>query len=267
MTSVAILGMGHSLSQYMQEFESAGSKRFTDETWAINSVMYWLSPLLITSGIAMDSMWRDERMDGGKWKKYVANMRGCGLPVITDKADPDWPNLQEYPLKEVIADIWPNAKSEQQLIPDLENTINFALALAIYRKFTEIHLFGCDFRAQDDPYKIAAVKDALENIKPWWFAYHDREIVERRRDREPGEPTAMYLLGIADARGIKTIVCPGSTLGGCDRPRYLYGYQDQPDLFGEHEKQRLAEEKQKEYTKLIRDIYRNEEEPDDKTGA
>jgi len=232
--SLSIIGMGSSLSSYLQDFESAGHRRPTDEVWAINSAMYWLSPRLLTHGIAMDSFWRDERMDDGKWKQYVANMRECSLPVYTDTADPDWPNLIEYPLAEVISDIWPGAKRMEDVIPDLENTINFALALGISREFDEISLYGCDFRLHDRQSLLFQRADELEKIKPWWFVFHDRDIVKGRRDMEQGEPCTMFLLGVAHQRGIKVSIPHGSTLCNMDRTRYVYGYQTAPDVFKEN---------------------------------
>lgn len=231
MTEITIIGMGHTLSQYFQDFSSNGHKRVGDEVWAVNDAMVWLSPRLITHGIALDSYWRDERMDNGKFKQYVANQRECGLPIYTDVADPAWPNTIAYPLKEVVTDIWPNAKEEADIIPDLENTICFALALAIHKKATQINLYGCDFRIPDNPYLVAAVADGLEDINPRWFAYHNREVVEGRRDMEPGEPTTMFLLGVAHARGIHYYIAPGSSLCNMDRGRYVYGYQEEPKIF------------------------------------
>lgn len=233
MTSISILGMGHSLSSYFQDFESNGYTRPTDEAWGINSVMSWLHPKLLTMGIAMDNFRRDMEMDGGKHKQYVDNMLNSGLPIIADVAYPEWSHVTAYPLREVVSDIWPNATALDQIIPDLENTINFSIALAIHKKFDEIRLYGCDFRRKDSPPMLYAVGEALEKIKPWWFAYHDRDIVRGRRDLEPGEPCTMFLLGVAHERGIKVMIPKGSTLCNMDRGRYLYGYQEPPDPFGE----------------------------------
>ena len=235
MTSVAILGMGFSLFDYVQDFESGGYKRPTDEVWGINSVVSWLNPNLLTMGIALDNFHRDMEMDDGKHKQYVENMVNSGLPILADVDYPEWPNVKAYPLKAVLLDIWPNATSSAQIIPDLENTINFAIALAIHRKFDEIWLYGCDFRRKDNPPTLYAVGDALEKTKPWWFAYHNRQIVQHRRDMEPGEPCTMFLLGIAQERGISIRITHGSTLCNMDRGRYYYGYQYQPDPFNERE--------------------------------
>lgn len=235
--SVAILAMGHSLSNYFGDFESNGYARPHDEVWGVNSVMCWLGPKLLTHGIAMDNFNRDLKMDGGKYTQYVENMVTCGLPIIADVAYPEYPNVEAYPLKEVLDDIWPGAREfSGHVAPDLENTINFAIALAIHRKFEAIYLYGCDFRAPDNAYTIASVKEGLEEIKPWWFAYHDRNVVKHRRDLEPGEPTTMFLLGVAYQRGIHFQVTPGSTLCNMDRARYFYGYQEQPKMWESDER-------------------------------
>jgi hypothetical protein len=231
--SLSIVAMGPSRISYEQDFESNGQVMPTTEVWMVNSCCYWYGPRMFTHGIALDAFDRDEVMDGGKWKQYVENITDCGKPVIADKKYDRWPNVERYPIEDVVSDIWPDAKCIDDIVPDLENTISFATALAITRKFDEIHLYGCDFRLRDRPQLLYERADKLEKIKPWWFVFHDRDIVRGRRDQEPGEACTMFLLGVAQQRRIKIVIPPGSTLCNMDRSRYVYGYQDAPDVFKE----------------------------------
>ena len=226
--SVSIIAMGHSRERYLHDFDRNNYSRPTNEAWGVNSVMYWFGPELLTHGIAMDNFERDMEMDGGIHKAYVEKMLGCGLPIMADVEYPQWPQVQAYPIDDVVDDIW---SGPELPLPDLENTINFAIALAIHRKFDELRLYGCDFRLRDDTSALMQVHGALEKIKPWWFIYHNSDIVKFRRDLEPGEPTTMFLLGVAHARGIKIHIAEGSSLCGNDRGRYAYGYQKQPVIW------------------------------------
>ena len=230
--SLSIVGMGHSLTDYLQDFERH-YKKPTSETWGINSVGVWLRP--IDKIIALDNFRRDLTMEGGKHVQYVRNILDSGIPIISDVADPEWPQVEAYPLERVVRNIWPSARRDDHCRPGLANTINYALALAIADGFTEIRLYGCDFRRSDDKYLIYALADAHHD-KPYWWPFHCRELVDHRRDLEPGEPQTMFLLGVAHQRGISIAIPPTSSLCDMDRAFYFYGYdRDQPKVFKDEE--------------------------------
>ena len=250
--SVAIVGMGSSDTQYKQDYESAGRKLFTTETWVVNSGAYWYGPEMFTHAIALDDFERDEKMDGGKHAEYVRKIVGCGKPVIGPVLYDRWSNVEAYPWQEVRADIWPDAKSLADIIPDIENTITGAVALAIQRKFDVIRLYGADFCFTDDAYLVASIADELEPIKPRWFVFHDQRIVKERRPREPGLDGTMWMLGVAHARGIKVKVCRGSTLMNQDRGRYVYGPQEPPEIFPSNEKEEALKQAMDDYNEAVR---------------
>lgn len=233
MSSVSILGMGSTLFSYLQDHER-DYRRPTDAVWAINSVGAWLHDIDLI--IALDNFRRDMRMDGGQHIPYVQNMLRRGKPIISDVADPEWPQVEAYPLREVIANIWPDATRADQCAPWLQNTVNYALALALTRGFEEIRLYGCNFLANDNAFTLAAVaRDDEENNVPWWFSYHRPAVNKGRRMGEPGLETTCWLLGIAHARGCRIWIPQGDSLMNRDRNMYWYGFEEQPDPFMEND--------------------------------
>ena len=242
-SSVSILGMGATLSSYMQDFERDYCKP-TDQVWAINSVGVWLRGCDML--IALDNFRRDTFMDNGAHRQYVKNILTAGIPVMTDVCDAqlfeelDIPPaaVEPYPLREVIANIWPEAKRNEDCFPWLQNTINYALALAITRGFTEIRLYGCNFLANDNPYTITSVAQADADNSwplPWWFSYHRPGVNKGRRMGEPGLETTCWLIGICHARGINVVIPKGDSLMNMDRYAYWYGPQLDIDPFEEDE--------------------------------
>lgn len=230
-TSVSILGMGNTLFSYFQDYERE-YKRPTDSVWAINSAGVWCHDIDMI--IALDNFERDLRMDDGAHVTYVLNILKRGVPIMSDVTYPDWPKVQAYPLREVIADIWPQAKKNEDCFPWFQNTVNYALALAIARGYKHIRLYGCNFVMGDSPWTLSAIAedDAKQNL-PYWFAYHRPAINKGRRIGEPGLETTCWLIGIAHARGITVHIPAGDSLMNADRAMYWYGPQTQPDPFEE----------------------------------
>lgn len=240
MTSVSILGMGATLSSYLQDFESNGYQKPTDQVWAINSAGVWLRNCDML--IALDNFRRDTFMDGGKHRQYVKNILTSGIPIMTDVVDAELfeeleippAAVEAYPLREVISSIWPEATSSSHCFPWFQNSVNYALALAITRGFKEIRLYGCNFVANDNPFTIAAV--AQEHVeRPYWWVYHMAPINKGRRLGEPGLETTAFLIGICHERRIDLWIANGDSLMNRDRAMYWYGYEDQPDPFEENE--------------------------------
>jgi hypothetical protein len=228
-SSVSILGMGSTLFAYLQDFER-DYRRPTDDVWAINSAGVWLHDVDMI--IALDNFRRDLTMDGGAHETYVQNILKRGVPVMSDVTDSQWPQVQAYPLRDVICSIWPEAKRNEDCFPWFQNTCNYALALAIARKYTHIRLYGCNFMAGDNPYTIAALAQEHED-KPYWWAYHMRPANKGRQLGEPGLETMCWLIGIAHQRGIEIHIPDGDSLMNKDRAMYWYGPNEQPDPFEE----------------------------------
>lgn len=166
----------------------------------------------LTRIIAMDDLKRDSHTH----PDYVKAITTAGIPVITCTAYDEWPCTQDYPLGAVLPHIGRCR---------LDNSINYALALAMYEGFDRIGLFGCEFTKID-----ADWIDRDMSPNPPWFTFYQDDAILHRRGREPGVETLMYLLGICDGRGIDVVVPDGSTIFDQDRPNFFYGYQEQPKL-------------------------------------
>ena len=112
-------------------------------------------------------------------------------PIITSKAYSFAPTSETYPLEEVVNHIY---------IPYLNTTVAYAFALAWYEGFKEIRLFGCDFTY---PNSHAA---------------------------ESGRGNVEFLIGLATADKVKTIIASTSTLMDMNVKRKFYGYADHIDV-------------------------------------
>lgn len=158
-----------------------------NEVWAINHMGKLLRDVDLI--IAMDDLMREkERYEG---------MLNTDVPVLTSKAYDEF-NCIEYPLREVIKDLNPTESS--YLGTYLRNSVTFAVAYAIYKKFDRISLYGCDF-------------------------YYDGG-----SKSEQARANCEFWLGFAHARGIKIEVSKGSTTLDMNKPHIFYGYKDQPQI-------------------------------------
>lgn len=223
--SLAILGMGGSYSWF--EYQIEHGERPAEDIWAVNNVGIWLKdaqpPFVPDLVIAMDDLKRDE----DEFADYVRDMTSLPYPLLTCTKH-DYKNTFEYPIKAVMKYLWPRATRMDECRPVIDNTICYAFALAIYRGYSTIFLYGCDFRFPDEPIMIDDWRMEHKG-KPYWYVYHMAEPMMRRRDREPGLTTLCYLIGHARERGIEVRLPQNTTLFDMDRPFYCYGYQDQPD--------------------------------------
>ena len=179
-----------------------------NEVWAINNALVSTdgpAPDLI---IAMDDLERDEEVNS----RYVEGIVNSGCPVITTRHFDKWPTTVAYPLKEVLS-ILPTISSTRKTL--LLNTVNYALAYAIYLGAGRIGLFGCDFSMKDDDwlldYALKAWTRKYPN-PPDWFKYYHESTLERRAALEPGENATAFLIGFARGKGIEIVIPPTSTL-------------------------------------------------------
>ena len=219
MTSVAILGLAvWSLpdQEMLTEF---------DEIWTINNSdsAYGYKTDLI---IAMDDFGRDYK----NHPRYVDKIVNAGVSVLSTKPDERWPNVEAYPLQEVY-DWLLQFHDEPELI--LDNSCNYAFALALLRETDPIGLFGFDWV---QPYKqidldCAALRWADKGYDaPDWFKYYERDVLARRQPGEPGVEAFHFLFGIARARNVDFMFADNTTILNQDRDRYFYGYQEQPKI-------------------------------------
>lgn len=166
--------------------------------------------------------------------RYVKDIVEAGCPVLTTAHKPQWPTTEAYPLQEVVD--WLN-------IPPylachiLTNTINYSLAYLGYKGAKTIRLFGVDFTRHDEKSIVSRQINFLDRNKwPDWTVYYMEALI--RTPVEPGMDGCLWLMGNLNGRGIEVClpVTPdeqqfqSTTLLDMDRPRFFYGYQEQPDV-------------------------------------
>jgi len=216
--SVAIVAMGPTLHDYLAACGSHGyTNRFTDEVWATNDAGFWLHTVDLI--MAMDDF--NENLE--TWPHWIDLLCGRDVPVVTScpmnlTTGEQFKNAVAFPLDEVEKDI-PKIGNKR---PPYDNTSNFALALAIHRRFSWIGIFGMD--------NMLPSYDWVDGDPAKWRQYHTKK---KRVPSEPCDIFMAYLIGIAQARGIQIFIPDGSTLCDFDRPPYYYGYENQPN-YNEH---------------------------------
>lgn len=186
---VVILGLGPSVTQYLEITKRAGSrKKFCDEVWTINA----LGDVFACDRVFhMDDVRVQEIRAAAAPDSNIAAMlewlKTTKTPIYTSRAHAKYPALVEFPLEAVLNDIG---------FAYFNSTAAYAVALAIHLGVQKITLMGLDFTYPN--------------------AHH----------AEKGRACVEFLLGIAAARGIKLSVPRQSSLmDGChDVQERLYGY-------------------------------------------
>jgi hypothetical protein len=160
------------------------------EVWAVN---YMASVIRCDKMIALDPLDHpdiDNQFPAGQMKW----LRETQFPIISCKKV-DGLNIEEYPLKEV-TEVFGGFKY-------FNNTVAYAVALAIYKGAEEIAMFGCDYYYVDPD-------------RPDWTA----------KALETGRACVEFWLGVAVARGIRVVIAASSSLMDQNLGRPLYGYCD-----------------------------------------
>ncbi len=116
------------------------------------------------------------------------------VPVYLCNKHPDIPNSIRYPIEDVLKFMGPELDpySDGQYFA---SSIAFMIALAMYERVDEIHLYGLDFIADEE------------------YGFQ--------------RPNVEYLVGVARGKGIKVFIPKGSAI--CEFS-YIYGYQLPPDV-------------------------------------
>lgn len=186
---VAILGLGPSIDQYLEITKRLGGRsRFCDETWAINALGNVFDCDLI---FHMDDVRIQEIRAKAAPASNIAAMlnwlKTSQVPVITSRAHPDYPNLVEFPLEDVL-----NTFGQEYF----NSTAAYAVAYAIWSGATKISLFGMDY--------------TYPNV----------------HDAEKGRACVEFWIGIARAHGIEIKLPKTTSLMDAMYPRAarLYGY-------------------------------------------
>jgi SAM-dependent methyltransferase len=186
---VAILGLGPSIDQYLEITKRLGGRsRFCDETWAINALGNVFDCDLI---FHMDDVRIQEIRAKAAPASNIAAMlnwlKTSQVPVITSRAHPDYPNLVEFPLEDVL-----NTFGQEYF----NSTAAYAVAYAIWSGATKISLFGMDY--------------TYPNV----------------HDAEKGRACVEFWIGVARAHGIDIKLPKTTSLMDAMYPREarLYGY-------------------------------------------
>ncbi len=139
---VSILGLGPSVRQYLELTKRYGGRRaFCDETWGINALgdVFACDRIFHMDDTRIQQIRADAKPDSNiaqmlKWLKTTKT------PVVTSRAHPDYPALEEFPLAEVVTK-FPLAY--------FNSTAAYAVAYALHVGATKLTLFGMDFTYPD----------------------------------------------------------------------------------------------------------------------
>lgn len=185
--SVTIVAMGDSRRSFLEgALFPQGADPLYGEVWAIN-----LMGAIIRADrvILMDDL--DDLMARSDWNPRIFDLlKGLRVPLVTSRAHPDFPSSEAYPIDKVLA----------SGLPYLNNTVAYAVALAIAEGVSDLWLFGCDFGYEGNP-----------DIK------------------EDGRACVEFWLGVAAARGVALHLPPNTSLLDSHKGGYLYGYRAQPN--------------------------------------
>lgn len=189
---VALLGLGPSLSHYLEVTKRHGGRRaLFDEVWAVNA----LGDILAADRVfLMDDVRVQEAFARLNPSHLVGEMlrwlKGHPGPVYTSRAYPDYPGLVDFPLAEVVRSTG---------VAYFNNTPAYAIAYAIHIGVEVLSLYGMD------------------------YTFANAHVAEK------GRACVEFWLGMAKARGMR-IVTPASTslLDSCVPPQErFYGYRTQ----------------------------------------
>lgn len=201
--SVTILGMGRSVAEYAHIFRGNVGKP-SDEVWGINhsGLAFRTDKIFLMDDIkAME----DEKPVTDKRYgnlpprlTYTQNIQKLDIPVITCRADEDYPCTVSYPLQEVV-----DYLQQDNFFNYFNNTISYAIAYAIYTDVQSINIWGAD------------------------FSYPPEERCGHYV--EAGRACLEFWSGFALARGID-IIFPKHTHLFDAASRKFYGFLQQPDV-------------------------------------
>ena len=191
--------------------------------WAINQAGHALlvEPDLV---IAMDDLRRDASCN----EKYVRSILAEKCPIYTSTP---YKNAEAYPLAKVVG--WLEEWIDLAAWRLLDNTCNYALALALCEGYKRIILSGFRFVS---PYSETLLTFQIDKWRrteyptaPDWFKYYGDMASLARTPTEPGSESLHFLLGLAVASGVKIELKDGNEgVLNSDRDKFYYGFQEQP---------------------------------------
>ncbi len=189
--TVALVAMGPSHAEYVSECAAkSGRWQVADETWCINAMAGVLGH---DRAIIMDDLpyfakaAREMNPPLAGYRDWLSRHSG---PIYAQREYPEFPGAVAYPLEEVL-----NSCGYAYF----NNTVAYAVGLAITMQVKHLKMYGCDFTAG------------------------------QHADGQTGRACVEYWLAVACSRGMKVTIASTSTL--CDQKtgRVLYGYSSPPD--------------------------------------
>lgn len=135
---VAILGLGPSVKQYLEITKRFGGRRaYCDETWGINALgdVFACDRIFHMDDVRIQQI-RVDAQPGSNIAHMLDWLKTTKVPVVTSRAHPDYPALEEFPLADVLT---------RFPLGYFNNTAPYAVAYALYKGARKISLFGCDY--------------------------------------------------------------------------------------------------------------------------
>lgn len=184
--SVAILGLGPSVTEYLELSKRLGGKH-VDEVWGINALgnVFACDRIFHMDDVRVQ-MARAALRPESNIAKMLQWMRVHPGPIYTSRSHPDFPGLVEFPLRDVVAHFGQAY---------FNSTAAYAVAYALHLGVKRIELYGFDFTYPN--------------------AHH----------AEKGRACVEFWLGLAIAHGVDVKVPHvSSLLDACSPSERLYGY-------------------------------------------
>lgn len=198
--SVAILGLGPSVSQYLEISKRAGG-RHVDEVWGINALgdVFQCDRIFHMDDVRIQELRAAERPESNIARMLEWLRRHPG-PIYTSRVHEAYPGLVPFPLADVVGQFGQAY---------FNSTAAYAIAFAVHLGVKRLEVYGFDFTYPN--------------------AHH----------AEKGRACVEFWLGIAVSRGIDVKVPHvSSLLDACAPHERLYGY-DTVDVKFEHDGDQL----------------------------
>jgi len=135
---IAILGLGPSVTQYLEITKRLGGRRaYCDETWTINALgdVFACDRVFHMDDVRIQQI-RADAAPQSNIARMLDWLKTTSTPVVTSRAHPEYPALEEFPLAECVTQ-FPKAY--------FNNTAAYAVAYALMCAPTKLSIFGCDY--------------------------------------------------------------------------------------------------------------------------
>jgi len=132
--AVALLAMGESRREYINQFILRNNGSAWDETWAIGAIglVYNHDKMFVMDDLRV--------LSGKKEVEWAGLLKDHQKPIITSAVYPEYPTSVRYPIEEVVKKV-----NDEYFT----NTIAYAIGYALLIGVKELNLYGCDFTYPD----------------------------------------------------------------------------------------------------------------------